>query len=90
MDIETATDSTIIAALNVYACQKEACRRYQKAHPDKCCARSKNFYYRIKENPDRYAAYLETRRLYQQKQRELKKAGQPNGDPNPLDEMPEN
>ena len=72
--METADDKTVRAALNVYAGLKRRLERYRKSHLDVHNACSIRTYYKLKEDPERYAAYLEKRRNYQKQRREKKKA----------------
>jgi hypothetical protein len=39
-------------------------RDYQTAHPDKCREKCRAYHARVKEDPEKYAALLEKKKLY--------------------------
>lgn len=72
--MEEVNESTIKAALNVYAALKRGQKKYRQAHMKEHCELNRRAYYRLKEDPERYAAYLEGRKLYQRERNARKKA----------------
>lgn len=83
--MEAADESTIRAALNVYNGVKRRYDKYRRAHLDVHNACSSRTYYKMKEDPERYAAYLEKRRIYQ-RLRNAKKRGGESSTPETLDD----
>jgi hypothetical protein len=71
--MELADEKTIVAALNVYAGLKRRLEKYRLTHPEVFCKNSRDAYYRLKEDPERYAAYLKQRSDYQKRKRREKK-----------------
>ena len=66
-------ENTIRTALNVYSALRRAQKKYRSSHSKENNQLSRQCYYRMKEDPERYAAYLEQRRNYQKQRREKKK-----------------
>lgn len=57
--MENLSEQQIQAALNFYERHKEAHKRYRDTHKEKMCELSRNYYYRMKEDPEKYQKYLE-------------------------------
>ena len=57
--MENPTDAIIQTALRMYENQKKASRNYRQTHKEKVNQNSKNYYYRLREDPEKYKAYLE-------------------------------
>lgn len=67
---ETLLDS----AINTYISLRIAKEKYRKNHLDKFSEISRNHYYRMKQDPEKYAQWKEKCRIYQKKRRDEKKA----------------
>lgn len=70
--MEILSEQTIQSALNLYEKHKEAGKRYRQTHKEKMAELSKNYYYRMKEDPEKYKKYLERcrKKYIPKKQRE--------------------
>lgn len=70
--MEMFSEQKIQTALNYYERQKEAQKRYRQSHKEKIADLSKSYYYKMKEDPEKYKKYLERcrKKYIPKKQRE--------------------
>ena len=57
--MENFSEQQIQTALNFYERHKEAHKRYRQSHKGKMADLSKSYYYRMKEDPEKYEKYLD-------------------------------
>ena len=50
---------------------------YQKRNPEKCAEKTRNYYRRVKADPERYAKYLERHANYRKMKKQEKEAKPP-------------
>lgn len=60
----------IDTAIKHYQNHLKAIKKYQQTHPEKMNQKSRDYYKKIKEDPDRYAKFQETKRQYYQKKKQ--------------------
>ena len=47
---------------------------YQKRNPEKCAEKTRNYYIRVKADPERYAKYLQRHKIYREMKKQEKEA----------------
>jgi hypothetical protein len=72
--MESIDEQTIQTALNCYNNLKKAQKKYQQKNKEKMNNIAKAYYYRLKEDPERYKEYLEKTNERQRKYYHEKKA----------------
>lgn len=72
--METINEQTIKTALNCYNNIKKAQKKYQQKNKEKMNDLSKAYYYRIKDDPEKYKEYLQKCNARQKKYYHERKA----------------
>ena len=47
---------------------------YHKRNPEKCAEKTRNYYIRVKADPERYAKYLQRHKIYREMKKQEKEA----------------
>ncbi len=75
--MENIDEQTIQSALNCYNNFKKAQKKYQQKNKEKMCNIAKAYYYRLKEDPEKYKEYLEKSNQRQKKYYHERKTKKP-------------
>ena len=75
--MEEITEDKIFVAYSQYEKRKATLRKYYENHKDKFAAASKRWFAKMKEDPEKYAAYLEKRKKEMKERRSSKKETSP-------------